>query len=150
MWKIGDLSLDGRVVLGPMSGFTFRSYREFMRPFGIGLSTTEMVSSMAILHSNPRTLDYLDLGRDRPVAVQLFGGDLDAVERAARRVVELDPTVDMIDLNMGCPVAKVVRNGAGSAMMREPAKCGEMVRRVKRLELLLAIVSELCSPTQEG
>ena len=132
MWKIGDLSLDGRVVLGPMSGFTFRSYREFMRPFGIGLSTTEMVSSMAILHSNPRTLDYLDLGRDRPVAVQLFGGDLDAVERAARRVVELDPTVNMIDLNMGCPVAKVVRNGAGSAMMREPAKCGEMVRRVKR------------------
>lgn len=132
MWRIGDLELKGRVVLGPMSGFTFRSYREFMHPFGVGLSTTEMVSSMAVLFSHPRTANYLELGDEHPVAVQLFGGNLDAVEEAAAKVVKLDPTIDMIDLNMGCPVAKVVRNGAGSAMMKDPAKCGEMVRRVKK------------------
>lgn len=131
MWKIGGIAVDGRVVLGPMSGFTSESYRDFMKPFGVAVSVTEMTSDMGVIHGLRRTVPYVVFGDNHPTGVQLFGNDPDNLAEAASRAMAINPGIDFFDINMGCPVAKVVRNGSGSALMRDPAKCGEIVRRVK-------------------
>ena len=131
MWKVGDLSIDGRVVLGPMSGYTSEAYRLFMKPFGTALSYTEMVSDSAMMH-NPRSDEYLMYGSCPFTGTQVFGSDPERMAVAAKECLRRNPNTDLFDVNMGCPVEKVVRRGAGSALMTDPARCGEIVRRVKR------------------
>lgn len=132
MWRIGDLRIDGRVVLAPMSGYTFESYREFMRPFGVSLSFTEMTSSMGLRYGEPRTGRYVEYERTHPTGVQLSGSDPDTMAVAARKALEINPSIDLIDVNMGCPAQKIIRNGAGSALMRDPRLCGDIVRAIKK------------------
>ena len=131
-WSIGGLGIEGRVVLGPMSGYTSPAYRDFMKPFGVSLSVTEMVSDKGIIHRQRKTEEYLRFPPNRPTGVQLFGGDPDEMASAAERVTDVNPDVDFIDINMGCPVAKITRNGGGSALMKDPALCGRMVKAVKK------------------
>ena len=132
MWKIGNLKIDGKAVLGPMSGFTSRSYRDFMKPFGVSLCFTEMTSDLGVLHGQKRTLGYIGFSDNHPTAVQLFGHDPEKLAEAARKVIEFNPETDAIDVNMGCPVPKVNRTGAGSSLMRDPQRCGDIVRAIKR------------------
>ena len=129
-WKIGRLGIDGRVVLGPMSGYTSPAYRDFMKPFGVALSITEMVSDKGIIYDQEKTTEYLRFPRNHPTGLQLFGGDPEEMAQAAARALSINPDIDMIDLNMGCPVGKITKNGGGSALMRDPVKCAEIVRRV--------------------
>lgn len=131
MWRIGDLRIDGPVVLGPMSGYTSEAYRLFMKPFGVSVSVTEMVSDSAALH-NPRSDDYIMFGENRFTALQLFGHDPETMASAAVECLRRNPDIDMFDINMGCPVEKVVRDGAGSALMGNPHRCGDIVHAVKR------------------
>ncbi len=117
--------------MAPMSGFTSKGYRDFMDPFGVSLSFTEMASDMGIIHGGRRTSEYIELDDEGLTGVQLFGNEPDDLAQAARIVVENKPDVALIDVNMGCPVSKIVRNGAGSSLMREPKRCGDIIRAIK-------------------
>ncbi len=132
MWHIGDVPIDGKVVLGPMSGYTTCAYRGFMAGFGVGTAVTEMVSAPGILN-NPKDCEkFLQSPEGCHTGAQVFGGKVDAVAEAARISLRMNPDLLYFDVNMGCPVKKVIRTGAGSAMLNDPKLCGDMVRAVKR------------------
>ena len=133
MWRIGDLEIDGRVILGPMAGFTSRGYRDFMEPFGVAASVTEMTSDMGIIYGTNRTENsFVMFESERPTGLQLFGHDPECMAKAAVRALEMNPNIAFFDINMGCPVPKVSRSGAGCVLMKDPKLCGEIVRHMKR------------------
>ncbi len=118
--KIGDVEIKGHVVLGPMAGITTLAYREFMKPFGVGLSYSEMVSDCGLDYKNKRTYEYLATSNeDRPVGIQLFGFSLEHAVPAIK-ICEEKCDYDILDINLGCPVTKVVKTGAGSAWLKDP------------------------------
>lgn len=117
---IGNLQIDTPLALGPMAGVTDLSYRTLCEEFGCSLTFTEMVSAKAIYYNNKNTEALLKTGEnEHAIGVQLFGEDPDILAEMALRI---EDRFDLIDLNMGCPVLKVVRNGEGSALMKEPKK----------------------------
>ena len=133
--KIGNVELENNLILAPMAGVTDLPYRLICRSMGCGMVVTEMVSAKAILYKNKNTKTLLEvLPQERPAAVQLFGSDPDILGEIAAQIE--DGPYDMIDFNMGCPVPKIVGNGEGSALMREPKKVEQilssMVRHVKK------------------
>ena len=126
-FRVGSLEMPNRVVLAPLAGIGNRPFREQARRHGAGLVVSEMVAAHGIRHGNQRTRSMLDLGAaESPVSIQVFGGDPDVMAEAAR-VVE-DSGADMVDINMGCPVPKIMKTGAGAALLADPAK-GEAVVR---------------------
>jgi len=131
MWNIGGISVEGMAVLGPMSGFTFRSYRDFMKPFGVAVSFSEMTSAVGIVNDDRHTSSYVCFDKNYPTGIQLFGHDADDMARAASMALDYNPNIDFFDVNMGCPVPKIQRSGAGSVLMKDPVKCGEIIRRMK-------------------
>lgn len=131
---IGSLTLPGNVFLAPMAGVTDSPFRRICRQFGCGLVYTEMVSAKAIYYRNPGTAELLSFHpEEAPVALQLFGSDAEILAAMAEQVEE---PYALIDINMGCPVPKIVKNGEGSALMRDPAKIfaivDAVVKRVHR------------------
>ena len=130
-WKIGSIEIPGPVVLGPMSGYTSRSYRDFMKPFGVAVSMTEMTSAVGINNSDLKTSDYVMFDRNYPTGLQLFGHSAEDISKAAEKSLEFNPNIDFFDVNMGCPVHKILRSGAGSVLMKDPGLCGRIVRSVK-------------------
>lgn len=133
--KIGNVVLDNNLILAPMAGVTDLPYRLICREMGCGMVVTEMVSAKAILYRNKNTRALLEVKEEeRPAAVQLFGSDPDILGEIAAQIEE--GPYDMIDLNMGCPVPKIVNNGEGSALMKDPKKVekilSSMVRHVKK------------------
>lgn len=127
MWKIGNIVIKSHVVLAPMAGVTFLSYREFMKPFGVGLSVTEMVSDHGLTYNNKMTFDYIKTSElDRPVAIQLFGSDKETLMQAMDIVLKENPNFDIFDINLGCPVPKVTKTGAGSALLKDTAYLEDM------------------------
>ncbi len=126
-FTIGPVSLPNRVVLAPMAGLTCSAYRRHMRSHGAGLLVSEMVSVLGLLHGNKRTADYLAFDeQERPFSVQLFGAERDSMARAAELVLMGPRTPDLLDINMGCPVRKVAKTGAGCALMARSraGRCG--------------------------
>ena len=122
-FSIGGVLIPNRVVLGPMAGVTCRPFRQHMKEHGVGLVHTEMVSAYGIVYGNLRTLDYLNFDpAERPIAVQLFGANPEVLAEAASRVMQLEPRPDLIDINMGCPARKVVKTGAGAALLGDPER----------------------------
>lgn len=120
MLKIGNIELKYGLALGPMAGVTDMTYRMLCREQGCELTYTEMVSAKAILYKNKNTNELLEAHEgDRPLAVQLFGSDPQIMADIAMQVAERD--IDIIDVNMGCPVPKIVNNGEGSALMKNPS-----------------------------
>ncbi len=120
-FRIGAVDVPNRVVLAPMAGLTSSAYRRHLKAHGAGLVTTEMVSAYGLLHHNVRTAEYLEFAEEeRPLAVQLFGDTPEAMAGAAALVLSRASVPDVIDINMGCPVRKVVRTGAGSALLADP------------------------------
>lgn len=132
MWKIGDIEVDGRVVLGPMSGVTMRAYRDFMKPFGVAVSVTEMTSDMGIIHGVRRTDDYIQFEENYPTGAQLFGSKPENLAQAAEAALKANPNINFFDVNMGCPVKKVLRSNSGSCLLKEPEKCGRIIREIKK------------------
>lgn len=116
--RIGDLEINGRVILGPMAGITTLAYREFMKPFGVALSYSEMISDCGIAYENKRTYEYLKTSElDSPVGLQLFGFDIKNTAKAIE-IVQNEAIYDVLDINLGCPVHKVTKTGAGSSWLR--------------------------------
>ncbi len=127
--KIGDVVLDNRLILAPMAGVTDQPYRLICREQGCALVVTEMVSAKAILYRNKNTNALLAVSeKERPAAVQLFGSDPEILGRIAAQVKE--GPCDMIDLNLGCPVPKIVNNGEGSALMKDLKKAEKIFASV--------------------
>ena len=134
MYKLGSIEIKGKVVLAPMAGYTFTAYREFMNPFGISLCFTEMVSDMGLIYGNQETLSYIDFPKsDVPTGVQLFGSDPENLAKAVEICEKFNPNIDFYDVNMGCPVDKVTKTGAGSSLLKNPKLCGEIIRAMKRV-----------------
>ena len=131
MWKIKDIEIKSHVVLAPMAGVTFLSYREFMKDFGVGLTVTEMVSDHGLTYNNKMTLDYLKTSeKDRPVSIQLFGNDADTICAAIDIVNKENPNYDFIDINLGCPVPKVTKTGAGSSLLKDTEKLEKFMKQI--------------------
>ncbi len=133
--RIGNVETDNPFILAPMAGVTDRPFRMLCREQGCGLAYTEMVSAKAILYKNRNTKTLMEVGPgEGPVALQLFGSDPDIVSEMAAQVE--DGPYAWIDLNMGCPVPKVVNNGEGSALMKDPRLVERiltaMVRKVRK------------------
>ncbi len=133
--RIGNVETDNPFILAPMAGVTDRPFRMLCREQGCGLAYTEMVSAKAILYKNRNTKTLMEVGPgEGPVALQLFGSDPDIVSEMAAQVE--DGPYAWIDLNMGCPVPKVVNNGEGSALMKDPRLMERiltaMVRKVRK------------------
>lgn len=124
--KIGNVEIANNIALGPMAGVTDLPFRKLCKEMGCGLMYTEMVSAKAILYNNKNTGELLRVDEnERPIAVQLFGSDPDIMAEMAARIEE--GPYDFIDINMGCPVPKIVGNGEGSALMKNPKLAGDIV-----------------------
>ena len=124
--KIGNVTLPNRYILGPMAGVTDLPFRVLCKEQGAGLLCMEMVSAKAILYNNKNTESLLEIHPDeQPVSLQFFGSDPKIMSEMAKRVEERP--FDIMDINMGCPVPKVVRNGEGSALMKNPKLVYEIV-----------------------
>lgn len=130
MWKIGDVEIENRVVLAPMAGVCNSAFRLTVKEFGAGLVCAEMVSDKAILFNNPKTMKMLYIDEnERPLSLQIFGGEKETLVEAAE-YVDKNTTADIIDINMGCPVSKIIRCEAGARWLLDPNKIYEMVSAV--------------------
>ena len=127
--KIGNVELENRYILGPMAGVTDLPFRLLCREQGAGLLCMEMVSAKAIYYNNRNTESLLEIHPDeKPVSLQLFGSDPKIMSEMAKRIEERPFAI--LDINMGCPVPKVVKNGEGSALMKNPKLVYEIVSAV--------------------
>ena len=132
MLRIGPYELPNPYVLAPMAGVSERPFRVLAFRLGAALCPTELVSAQGLMRANARTLKYLrfDADVERPYSLQIFGGEVEAMAKAA--VIGKEYGAQIIDINMGCPVKKVTKNGAGSALLCEPARAGDLVREIGR------------------
>lgn len=132
--QIGNVTLDNNVILAPMAGVTDLPFRLLCREQGAGLLCMEMVSAKAIMYGNKNTESLLEIHSDeKPVSLQLFGSDPDIISEMAKRIEERDFAI--LDINMGCPVPKVVNNKEGSALMKNPAMVEQIVgKTVKAIQ----------------
>ena len=130
--QIGGVKLDNPLALAPMAGVGDLAFRTVCRSFGASYTVTEMVSAKALCYQDAKTRTLMKLGEgERPAAVQLFGSDAVCMGDAAAKACEI-ASPDIIDINMGCPVGKVVSSGDGSALMRDPGKAARIIEAVVR------------------
>lgn len=130
-FAIGGVALANRVVQAPLAGIANAVFRAQSRRHGAGLAVSEMVSSHGLLHGNRRTRDLIEITDEpRPVAIQIFGAQADVMAEAARIVEEAG--ADLVDVNMGCPVPKICKTGAGARMLEDPAAAAEVVAAMVR------------------
>lgn len=129
--QIGNVTLKNNLILAPMAGVTDLPFRLLCKEQGAGLLCMEMVSAKAILYKNKNTEELLTIdSRENPVSLQLFGSDPDIISEIAKQME--DRPFDILDINMGCPVPKVVNNGDGSALMKNPKLAGEIIEKTVR------------------
>lgn len=129
-WYIGDVKIDNRVVVAPMAGISNAAFRVTVKEAGAGLVVCEMISDKGIHYRNQKTLDMLYMEEsEHPLSLQIFGGDKDTLVEAAQFVDE-NTEADIIDINMGCPVNKVIKCDAGAKWLLDPDKVYEMVDAV--------------------
>lgn len=134
MLQIADISFESPLILAPLAGYTDLPFRLLCREFGAGLTVSEMISCYGLLYGQEKTKKMLaSTPEDKPVSFQLFGADPEVMGEAAGMLSEYDPT--LIDINMGCPVKKVTKKGAGSALMKD-------------IHLAEKIVSAVCKQTK--
>ena len=127
--QIGSVTLPNNLILAPMAGVTDLPFRLLCKEQGAGLLCMEMVSAKAILYKNKNTEALLNIDpRENPVSLQLFGSDPDIMAQIAHQIE--DRPFDILDINMGCPVPKVVNNGEGSALMKDPILAGKIIEKV--------------------
>ena len=129
--KIGDLTIEHPYVLAPMAGVTDLPFRLLCKEQGAGLLCMEMVSAKGIYYNNKNTEQLLAIDeREHPVSLQLFGSDPEIMSEMAKKIEERP--FDILDINMGCPVPKVVNNGDGSALMKNPVLAGKIIEKTAR------------------
>ncbi|NMV49684.1 tRNA dihydrouridine synthase DusB [Lactobacillus reuteri] len=129
-WKIGNVEIPNQVVVAPMAGVTNSAFRVICKRFGAGYVVCEMISDRGIMYHNQRTLDMMDVDpEEHPMGIQIFGGTKETLVEAAK-YVDQHTAADVIDINMGCPVNKVVKTDAGARWLLDPNKVYEMVSYV--------------------
>lgn len=127
--NIGGVPLKSHAVLAPMAGVSDRAYRELCVRFGAAYCVSEMVSSKALSFNSKKSEELMEISDlERPCGIQIFGDDPKCMADAAKHALENKP--DIIDINMGCPAPKISSNGSGSALMKNPRLCGEIVKAV--------------------
>lgn len=127
--NIGGVPLKSHAVLAPMAGVSDRAYRELCVRFGAAYCISEMVSSKALSFNSKKSEELMEISDlERPCGIQIFGDDPKCMADAAKHALENKP--DIIDINMGCPAPKISSNGSGSALMKNPRLCGEIVKAV--------------------
>ena len=130
--RIGNLEIDNNLIFAPLAGYSDSPYRQICKKYGCGLSFTEMISASGIIHQSRNTQNLLAYkSPEKPLGVQLFGKDPEEFARAAEMLREKN--FDLIDINCGCSVRKVFRNGSGSALMKDPEKVYSIVRGIKEV-----------------
>ena len=130
--QIGSVQIEGPAALAPMAGVTDAAFRHICREQGAALTCTEMVSSRGLVYNDAKTKQLLYCPEDdRPVAAQIFGSDPAVMADAAPMAVALSGA-DILDINMGCPVGKIVKSGDGSALMRDPDRAGRIIEACVR------------------
>ena len=126
--KIGNVILNNNILLAPMAGITDLPFRKVVEDFNPGLVTTEMVSSKAILYNDEKTKGLMKIdGEKRPIAIQIFGSDEEAMGYASKYVSRIG---DIVDINMGCPAPKVTKNGDGSSLLQDLDKAKKIMEAV--------------------
>ena len=134
MWKIGNLEINGKVMLAPMAGYTCSAYRRFMKKFGVDVCVTEMVSDMGLIYGNKETFSYLKASKEEyPLGVQLFGHDPENIAKAVLICLKTMKNISFFDINAGCPVYKVTKTGAGSSLLKNPQILFDMVKEIKKI-----------------
>ena len=129
-WKIGNVEIPNQVVVAPMAGVTNSAFRVICKRFGAGYVVCEMISDHGIMYHNQRTLNMMDVDpEEHPMGIQIFGGTKETLVEAAK-YVDQHTAADVIDINMGCPVNKVVKTDAGARWLLDPNKVYEMVSYV--------------------
>ena len=130
-FMIGNVEIPNRTVLAPMAGVTNSAFRTIAKELGAGLVVMEMVSDKGIQYNNEKTLHMLHIDEgENPVSIQLFGSDEDSLARAAEFIQENTKT-DIVDINMGCPVNKIVKNEAGAMWLKDPDKIYSIINKVQ-------------------
>ena len=128
MLKIGNVELKNNIILAPMAGLTDLPFRTICEKYNPGLVVTEMVSSKALMYNDEKTKRLLNMeGEKRPISVQIFGSDIEAMKYASEYVSKI---ADIIDINMGCPAPKVVKNGDGSKLLLDLEKVEKITKTV--------------------
>ena len=128
-WKIGQVEMENPFILAPMAGVTDLPFRLLCKEQGAGLLCMEMVSAKAILYKNKNTESLLSIDeREKPVSLQMFGSDPQIMAQIAKQIEERP--FDILDINMGCPVPKIVNNGEGSALMKNPILAGQIIESI--------------------
>lgn len=127
--KIGSFETENNIFLAPMAGVTDLAFRRICRSWGAGMVYSEMISAKGLYYNDKKTAELMRIADDeRPCAIQIFGSDADIMSEVIPKVMEYRP--DIIDINMGCPTPKIVNNGDGSALLKNPVLIGEIVRKV--------------------
>ncbi len=128
--KIGSVEIENRIIMAPMAGITNIAFRKIIKEFGAGLVVSEMVSDKALCYGNKKTIEMLNVDEnEHPMSIQIFGGDVDSMVKAAKFVDE-NSNCDIIDINMGCPVQKVLKAHAGSYLLQHPSLVYDIVKNV--------------------
>ena len=129
-YYIKDIYIDSKVILAPMAGVTNIAYRKMCKRYGAGMVTTEMISDKGIFYHDKKTKDMASIDdNEHPVAIQIFGGEIDTLINAAKWVDE-QTNADIIDINMGCPVPKVLKSDAGSKYLLDVERIYNTVKNV--------------------
>ncbi|MEL7649690.1 MAG: tRNA dihydrouridine synthase DusB [Sedimentibacter sp.] len=132
--KIGNIQLNTNVVLAPMAGVTDLTYRTICKEMGAGLVYTEMVSAKGLYYKDIKTRQLMKINqKNRPVSLQIFGSDPDIMAYVVENYINQREDIDIIDVNMGCPAPKIVKNGDGSALMKSPVLAGEIINKIKKV-----------------
>jgi len=127
--KIGNINIENNVFLAPMAGITDTVYRVICKEYGCGVVYSEMVSAKGMLHNNCNTKKMLEINpKEHPVAVQIFGSEAQILSDMVKSLENYP--IDIIDINMGCPAPKIIKNGEGCALMKNPKLIGEIVKKV--------------------
>ena len=128
--KIGNVDIEGKLILAPMAGITDLPFRTICRENGAALVCMEMVSAKALWFEDKKTASLLETsGDERPVSAQIFGSEPECMAFAAKKAIEISGA-DLLDINMGCPVGKIANSGDGSGLMRTPDKAARIIRQV--------------------
>ena len=130
--KIANVQLNNNLILAPMAGYGDVAFRKLCKDYGVGLTVTEMISVKGLLYQGKKTVEMLRTAdSETPSCVQLFGSEPDEFYKVISQCRELD-SFDIIDINMGCPVPKVTKQGEGSALMKDPVRAGKIVEACKK------------------
>lgn len=132
--KIGNIELNTNVVLAPMAGVTDLTYRSICKEMGAGLVYTEMISAKGLYYKDRKTEDLMKInGENRPVSLQIFGSDPKIMAYVVEKYINNRRDIDIIDVNMGCPAPKIVKNGDGCSLMRNPELAGQIIYEIKKV-----------------